>query len=132
MLLDCIDGITQLMKSLLFHAHSRLPPTSLSAASNSSRGTAPPACAHDSDSRAALSGVDVLHFVLQACCQKLTAERATSLISTVFTEVEKSVAQLVRQRVFSCITALAIHHFESAVGELLDFPDLSASILGAL
>ena len=49
-----------------------------------------------------------------------------------FTEVEKSVAQLVRQRVLSCIKVLAIHHFESAVGELLDSPDFSASILGAL
>ena len=81
------DGVTWLLKSLLFHAHrwvgvSRLLRGSPSTASNS--GRTPPACVHDSDSRAALSGVDASYFVLQACSEKLTAMRATSLISTVF------------------------------------------------
>ena len=94
MWLDRIDAITRLMKSLLFHAHrwvgvSRLPRGSPSTASNSTTGTTPPACVDDSDSRAALSGVDALYFMLQACSEKRTAERATSLISTAFTEVDK-------------------------------------------
>ena len=36
-----------------------------------------------------------------------------------------------RQRVLSCIRVSAIHHFESAVVDLLDSPDFSASKLGA-
>ena len=36
-----------------------------------------------------VSGVDVFYFVLQAGSEKLTAGHATSLISTVFAEVEK-------------------------------------------
>ena len=69
-----------------------------------------------------------LYFVLQACSEKLTAERATSLISTGFTEVEK-----VSHSQCASVTSLAwIHHFESAVGELLASPDFSASILSAL
>ena len=94
---------TRLMKSLLFHAHSWVgsgnfvaPPAT---ASNSTTGTAPPACVHDSDSRAAVSGVDVWCFVLQACSEDLV---------------------------------WAIHFFGFAVGELLDFPDLSASSFGVL
>ena len=38
-----------------------------STASNSTTGATPLACVHDSGSRAALSGVDALYFVLQAC-----------------------------------------------------------------
>ena len=76
---------------------------------------------YDTSCLRALSGVDAL---LQACSEKLTAQRATSLISTVFTE------GLVRQRVLSCNKVLAIHHFESAVGELLDSPDFSANPRG--
>merc|ERR1712151_22118 len=41
---------------------------------------------HDADSHAAMSGVDALYLILQACCEKLSAERATNLISTVFEE----------------------------------------------
>ena len=37
-----------------------------------------------------------------------------------------------RQRVPSCIKVLATHHVESAVGELLDSEDFSATILAAL
>jgi len=88
---------------------------------------------HDHDSRAALSGVDALYLILQACCEKLSAERATNLISTVFEEVEKVSHSSIRQRVLSCIKVLALHHFESAVSELLDTgPEFNASILGAL
>jgi len=88
---------------------------------------------HDADSRAALSGVDALYLILQACSEKLSAERASNLITTVFEEVEKVSHSSVRQRVLSCIKVLALYHFESAVGELLDTgPDFNASILGAL
>eukprot|EP00929_Paragymnodinium_shiwhaense_P061271 TRINITY_DN30597_c0_g1_i1.p1 TRINITY_DN30597_c0_g1~~TRINITY_DN30597_c0_g1_i1.p1 ORF type:complete len:1889 (+),score=442.87 TRINITY_DN30597_c0_g1_i1:197-5863(+) len=88
---------------------------------------------HDADSRAALSGVDALYLILQACSEKLSGERATNLISTVFEEVEKVSHSSVRQRVLSCIKVLALHHFESAVSELLDTgPEFNTSILGAL
>jgi hypothetical protein len=88
---------------------------------------------HDADSRAALSGVDALYLILQACSEKLSAERATNLISTVFEEVDKVSHSSIRQRVLSCIKVLALHHFESAVSELLDTgPEFNASILGAL
>merc|ERR1719163_1340739 len=88
---------------------------------------------HDADSRAALSGIDALYLILQACSEKLSGERATNLISTVFEEVEKVSHSSVRQRVLSCVKVLALHHFESAVGELLDTgPEFNASILGAL
>eukprot|EP00927_Polykrikos_kofoidii_P048743 TRINITY_DN42959_c0_g1_i1.p1 TRINITY_DN42959_c0_g1~~TRINITY_DN42959_c0_g1_i1.p1 ORF type:complete len:2015 (-),score=334.00 TRINITY_DN42959_c0_g1_i1:98-5293(-) len=88
---------------------------------------------HDADSRAALSGVDALYLILQACSEKLSGERATSLISTVFEEVERVSHSSVRQRVLSCIKVLALHHFETAVSELLETgPDFNTSILGAL
>jgi len=88
---------------------------------------------HDADSHAAMSGVDALYLILQACCEKLSAERATNLISTVFEEVEKVSHSSVRQLVLSCIKVLALHHFESAVSELLDTgPEFNTSILGAL
>ena len=66
MLLDRIDGIRRLMKSLLFRAHrrvgvSRLPRGSPSTASKSTTGTTPLACVHGSDSRAARSGVDAMY-----------------------------------------------------------------------
>lgn len=88
---------------------------------------------HDADSRAALSGVDALYLIVQACSDKLSTETATDLISTVFEEVEKVSHSSVRQRVLSCIKVLTAHHFESAVKELLGTgPDFSASSLGAL
>lgn len=88
---------------------------------------------HDADSHAALSGVDALYLILQACCDKLSEERATNLVSTVFEEVEKVSHSSVRQKVLSCVKVLALHHFESAVSELLDTgPEFNTSILGAL
>lgn len=88
---------------------------------------------HDADSHAALSGVDALYLILQACCEKLSKERATNLVATVFEEVEKVSHSSVRQKVLSCVKVLALHHFESAVGELLDTgPEFNMSSLGAL
>lgn len=88
---------------------------------------------HDADSHAALSGVDALYLILQACCDKLSKERATNLVATVFEEVEKVSHSSVRQKVLSCVKVLALHHFESAVSELLDTgPEFNMSSLGAL
>lgn len=88
---------------------------------------------HDADSRAALSGVDALYLILQACSERLSDERATNLIATVFEEVEKVRHSSVRQRVLSCIQILALHHFEATAAELLETgPDFNTSVLGAL
>ena len=77
MLLDRIDGVTRLMKSLLFHAHgwvgvSRLPRGSPSTASKSITGTTLLACVH---------GVDAMYASGVQC--------ETRASSTVFTEVEQ-------------------------------------------
>ncbi|CAE8600002.1 unnamed protein product [Polarella glacialis] len=88
---------------------------------------------HDADSHAALTGVDALHLILLSSCEKLDAERAANLVSTIFEEVEKVRHSSVRQLVLSCIKALALHHFDSVIQELLEMgPDFNSSIMGAL
>ncbi|CAJ1409510.1 unnamed protein product [Effrenium voratum] len=88
---------------------------------------------HDVDSHAAMTGVDAMHLLLQSCCEQLSAEAASNLVSTIFEEVERVRHSSVRQLVLSCIKVLALHHFDAVIEELLEMgPDFKMSIMGAL